>query len=305
MRTDFKTTYILPFKMYYIIFVLGLSGLLILNLYDYKIGKIHIAEFLLFTIVHILFGYYFLSPSGKFSTFYYGDKKKHKKNNKTYSWLIYSVLQVMLILILHDLNNNQNNDYNIHFVLKLWETVSYLVIAFYNWWFWFNKERGKDIVNKHFKGDLGIILWIYGIVFVTIFLTFFHLLISISDKFCNDQTKEWLSAHEVTISLLLITTIYWSFARLDKIIFTNIKKKAKHEPNSVKFNIDVNITKRDFNTLYRYVDNPMKFIFLTLFVFSIYLDWINVIGKMEAFFSGAIGFELIFSSIIWANTDTV
>ncbi|MCK5615900.1 hypothetical protein KAR91_79280 [Candidatus Pacearchaeota archaeon] len=165
---------------------------------------------------------------------------------------------------------------------KVWEMASSLLTAIYTTWFWCNKGgRGRVILDKLKDGEnqekVGVIIQILmavvllSAIFLINFSTFFFKLEKFSVLF-----------HGLT--LLLMVATFALFCRIDHLICRN--------------NVSGKI-RRDFNYALKNSDIPGVISFCVLAVYFVFVH--NY--PMRLFFSGAIAFQMLFSSFIWASTE--
>jgi hypothetical protein len=172
---------------------------------------------------------------------------------------------------------------------KAWEVTSYLLTLSYTAWFWFWSPTGKEILKEiSSKGDgdglpaggkIVIAMALIGVV------TYLHL----------DESNIFKRLHldEINlapINIFLLSLVYLIFCWIDKLVIRHSSKEQ---------------VKRDFKVTYNNSDRPSLIAFVALFIYAVFVRVFVKGETMELFFSGAIAFELLLSSIVWANTETV
>jgi hypothetical protein len=171
--------------------------------------------------------------------------------------------------------------------VKVWEVAAYITTAIYHYWFWQHSKAGEDIQTE--IASKGAKNWrlnvkIFSVVVFLIIISVIHIFI-----LSENENNWWLSEYGGQISIFLIIIVYSLFIYNDRMVIFNGKTH--------KF-------KRDFIVGLRYIDRPILIIFCILFIYAIYTTATGHFHSIEIFFSGAIAFELLLSSIVWANTKT-
>jgi len=246
-------------------------------------------EMTICTICFTLFGWLFLSEKGAwfkgyFFEFYSGNVQLKRKNNIFYSWLMLFTASIILCFNIHLLNKNHTDPGDISSALKVWEIASYWVTTLYTFWFWTQKDRGVEILKK--LKDRNVETGIFLGAAILILLTF---AIAHTYLFYVGTYDNFIKANEPLMSLGLIVFVYIIFIIINNKVITHAK-----DPD----------VKKDIRTMHIYIDRPTAAIFVVLFTFAIYARYIGCLVAIENFFSGAIAFELILSSIVWSNTNT-
>lgn len=167
-----------------------------------------------------------------------------------------------------------------------WELTSYIVTLLYTYWFWWKSDNGKAILDQIDKERKGFAFRVIAPAMGGIgLITIFHI-------FMLFYRKLWwfFDDYFMIITLFLITIVY--------MVFFNINKAVINFCEDPKF-------KNDFKVGLKYIDGPTLLIFCILFFYSIFVKITGHLHDMELFFSGAIAFELLLTSFVWANTETV
>lgn len=133
-------------------------------------------------------------------------------------------------------------------------------------------------------------------IFLLLIIVGIHTYISFSNN--NQILKEF----GILITLFLIIITYF--------IFNSITKQVVVTTTNINGLSGEDLTKRqtinkEFQNALKYIERPTLIIFCIMFVYALYCSFSGIVHEMETFFSGAIAFELLLSSIVWANTDTV
>ena len=250
-------------------------------------------EYLTCTVWCFLFAYLFLVNPGRYlkgKCFYFYNGKisngKVFKNNRFYCWLMFITSLVLFYANIHLINVYHED---VKSVFKVWEITAYWVTTFYTGWFWLNKKRGGEVLATlpEKQGETGIFL---GVAITLLFgFAVIHTFLFFSETF-NDGIGKFIEENDAVLSLFLIILVYGLFMFLNMMI---MKSKDEEVSNEVSI-------------MHRYIDRPTLFIFVIMFAVAAYSRSVSVVclSDMKSFFSGAIAFELILSSIVWANTNT-
>lgn len=248
-------------------------------------------EILLFLITFEAFYFLFAREGSKFNNFY--------RVNSFYCKLMILTVAGIIIGNTHFLQDGtySKND-AVKGVVKVWEVAAYSVTCIYTAWFWKwgNGTKILDEINS-WKPATNIIL----AVVLLFFITLIHFIIIFGDVPVKSEYFDWVKPFTGLLSIGLIAAVYVLFLYINK---------------SVIDNCDVELYKREFTGALKYIDRPTLIIFCILFLYAVYITVIDVststlyaadnyFHSIEIFFSGAIAFELLLSSIIWANTETV
>lgn len=242
-------------------------------------------------VCFFFFYFLFLRNSGYASEFYYGNVEKNKKDNKFYCWLMFFTGVIILILNVHYLNIYNKTKNDIRNSLKVWEISAYLVTTIYSVWFWFSKDRGRLIIKKFTEEEkLPTFFIILLSNFIIILIAFLHSIIYIGNFIFNDTLVKIIEKNHTLLSLFLINIVYYFFCKINNKVINNLP--------------DSDDAKKEFNIMLKYVDRPTFIIFFILLLLLGYTRLIGCNSEMDNFVSGAIAFELLLSSIVWANTNT-
>jgi hypothetical protein len=240
----------------------------------------------------LLFNWFFLCEKGKFlkgyfRLFFIGDETENIKNNCFYCWLMLATTVVIIYFNVHLINVGFKDKFIVQ-ALKVWEITAYWLTTIYTCWFWLNKKRGFEVLAtmNQKQGVTGIFLGIS----ITLLLGFavVHTLLFIGETF-NPWIDGFIETNETLLSLALIVVVYTLFININIWIINNTSDT---------------LIKEDFKTMHKYLDRPTFVIFIIMFFFAFYVRLVGCLSSMENFFSGAIAFELILSSIVYANTNT-
>ncbi len=244
-------------------------------------------------ILFLIFGYMFLNEKGPYYIYYNGRPRRKKSNNRFYCWMMFVTSIALVAGNIHILNYSHKSDQNVVNALKIWDVLAYFVITAYTLWFWLSKSRGRNIIKKHIGQEKdGTVLFIIfaNLILIVIFVAHFSMsLDDIGWGFLSDGITKVLERFEILITLGLIVSVYFLFCSINKKVISNTTDYT---------------VKRDFRTMQKYIDGPTRFIFCIMFTYAIYAWLIGCLPLMGKFFSGAIGFELILSSIVWSHTET-
>jgi hypothetical protein len=246
-------------------------------------------EFIVFTVWSLAFLLLFLFKKRKFVVgcafkFYYGNLEENRKNNIFYCWLMFVMSSILLYFNIHLINIDS---IDIRGACKIWELTAYWVTVLFTGSIWLSKERGRKILAtlEDKQGQTGILL---GIAITTLFFfAIAHTFLFFSTTF-NDNIRNWIEDHDPLLSLGLIIAVYSLF------IAINLTIRKSKDPE----------VKKDITLMHKYVDLPTFFIFVIMFVFAAYAKYVGCLQEISIFFSGAIAFELIFTSIVYACTNT-
>jgi hypothetical protein len=198
---------------------------------------------------------------------------------------------------------------NIHDTAKVWEVAAYAVTFFYTAWFWFVSQNGNILVGWLNKvDDANVMRKIVPALILMFVATAFHFCL----VFLPMLVTEGLSDNAVPISMFLIVLVYVSFYLINRTVIAGLTHRCDPTPNECPKTQDGQCKKakfrREWEATAKAIDYPTLWIFVLLFVYSICL-WActttELLSNLEIFFSGAIAFELLLSSIVWANTETV
>jgi hypothetical protein len=170
---------------------------------------------------------------------------------------------------------------------KTWEVASYLLTLLYTGWFWLISPTGRKILKQiSGKGDGLPAGFAVGIAMMLILIiTYLHL-----DEIHIFGRLHVNELYLAPINTFLLSFVYFIFCWIDKLVITHSSEDQ---------------VKRDFGVTYKNSDRPSLIAFVALFIYAAFVAVFVKEETMELFFSGAIAFELLLSSIVWANTETV
>lgn len=260
--------------------------------------KIRFWQFTATLFTASLYYWFFVKGDSRFQTFY--------SENRFYCSLIYFTTTLLILFTIHFLNReivgyeNQNGRHLLpiaHKSVKIWEVGSYLITTIYTFWLWYISENGKKIrkdVEKDYD-DFGFKL-VAPSIFVLIIIVSIHTYII----FFNNV--EWLKHYGILLTLFLIILTYVIFNLITKQVVTTTQKIEGLSNGELEKRQTIH---KEFKNALKYIERPTLIIFCIMFVYASYCSFSGIVHEMETFFSGAIAFELLLSSIVWANTDTV
>jgi len=252
-------------------------------------------ELTIFIILYFVFYLVYKNPNSRFHSYY--------EINTFYCDLMFFMTITIIVSNIHIFNQSQPD---LDDAAKTWEVASYLVTLIYTWVFWRDRDKnGRKIIYEveRIKEDDGITprASIHSQIIITLVLLsliagihtsilFGHFIFSLLTGYADFQRGSFMYQLErfpsiFTIGLILVT--YASFLYINYLVITYCKRRQYS---------------RDFVIGLRYVDFPVFVIFCCLFIYSLCLTLSGNSDQMDRFFSGAIAFELLLSSICWANT---
>lgn len=206
------------------------------------------------------------------------------KDNRFYCWLMSLAIGCIFGLTIYFLTREKPNYL---YATKTWEVTSYSLTFLYTGWFWLFNPNGRKILKEiSSKGD-GLPASVNIIIAMTLIgvITYLHLdEINIFRRLHIDEI------YLAPINIFLLSIVYYIFCWIDKLVI-------QHSSDDQ--------VKSDFRITYRNSDRPTLIAFAALFLYAAFVAFFVKEETMEFFFSGAIGFELLLSSIVWANTETV
>ena len=195
-------------------------------------------------------------------------------SNKFYSKTLGSIICTIVIIDIIILYIIDEPNYSM--IGKLWEIASSILTAVYTIWFW-KSEKGIDILDsisetkpKNKVKTTNSMWFAILLLVIIVFINFLTL----------TNNNKWF--HFITLVLMIAT--FSIFTWMDGLIIGNHTNK------------DV---EREFRYLKNHSDIPGIIAFILLGLYFIFLQ----AHPMELFFSGAIAFQMLFSSFIWANTE--
>lgn len=219
----------------------------------------------------------------------YGYIKKFIEKNRFFSWLFLFIIVGIVICtcIVFQKFPLEPNPAKAHPVTaysatgKVWEIACMIMTSIYTFWFWFlsKDENGNrltilDNVNNDAKQKTYIIVSIVLSVVLLIVASLMNIYLVV---FGIGIFWHW-------ISLILMVATFIIFWRIDNLVIDN------HNDENVK---------KDFLYAKNNSDIPGIISFTFLAIYFLFLHKY----PMELFFSGAIAFQMLLSSFVWANTD--
>jgi len=212
-----------------------------------------------------------------------------------------------ITIIVSNIHIFNQKDPDIDDAAKSWEVASYLVTLIYTWVFWRDSSKnGRKIIHEveREKQEDGITpkktmhFQIIATLFLLVIIAAIHTFILFGHYIFKSLTgcgtfeagtiMYELDNFPVIFTIALIVITYGFFLYISYLVTRHCKNRQ---------------FSRDFKIGLKYVDGPVFVIFCCLFIYSLCLTLSGQVAKMEQFFSGAIAFELLLSSICWANTD--
>lgn len=235
------------------------------------------------------------------TAFYYTDK--------FYCDLMYVALLTGVSFTIHFINWETTN---IHSAIKVWEITAYTVTFIYTFWLWFIKigfniieilehkygssDKQKSIEKWQLITAVGFsLLFLFGIIIS-------HVVVTLTE----------LESISMLISVLLIFLTYVLFTYISKkiVILTESKlENPKQDVDIERLNVLIEDYQDEFKFGLKYMDYPMMLVFLIMSVYALYatcLDYFaskHTMAELELFFGGAIAFELLLSSFVWAKNN--
>jgi hypothetical protein len=176
--------------------------------------------------------------------------------------------------------------------VKVWEVAAYIVTAIYNIWFWFGSNAGKQIFDSLRNVSRNAIINIILMIVALALVAFLHIIVVLGNldllriQLANRDFLQILFTGQFSIVLIVIVYILYFF--IDKSVITHTEGRYQE----------------DFRLMLIYIDKPILYIFIILTIYAGYTTLTGHFHSVEFFFSGAIAFELLLSSIVWANTKT-
>jgi hypothetical protein len=247
-------------------------------------------------LAFFLFWYLLYRKGAKLSKFYRGTKDERgvvtKSGNEFYCLLMLTTALVILFGTVHFLNLKTGRDQAaIDGGVKVWEVSGYIVTTLYTFWFWVSpRAKGRPTV-KDMTGDKEKAIISIGLsLLILILFTLLHSYIIFGAIISKTEIYEPFGTYSVAINTVLVFCVYIVFCYIDKVVIRNSTGE----------------TLSDFNTMHRFIDRPTLIIFGILSLYAGYTVFLtHQFQLLDRFFSGAIAFELLLSSIVWANTETV
>lgn len=243
--------------------------------------------------IAVIYGVFFIKNS------------KFYQDNKFYCSLMYFTVTTVVLSttyflnreIVHHENHQGNNLIHIaHTSVKVWEVGSYLLTLIYTYWLWYRSDKGTEILDEIEKTKKRFGMYrIAPSLFILFIIVVLHTVLIFSNIW-------WLKGYEILVTLILIILTYIIFNSITKQVvkttsgYTSLTNGEKEKQEVIN---------KEFKITLKYIERPTLIIFCILFAYASYCTLCGIIHEMETFFSGAIAFELLLSSIVWANTETV
>lgn len=200
--------------------------------------------------------------------------KKFCMQNKQYVlFLLITLLGIIIFNILF-LKGEKSEYKNIG---KVWEIAGCVLTLVYTYWFWFLSDNGKNLLNKISIKDIRI----KRLANISIkFALFILILVILGNIYLTIDGNANLGF----LSLFCAGLIFIIFCHIDSVIIAALPQKSKD--------------RRDLKFAYYNSDIPTLIAFMFLSIYSLFMY-----ENMEIFYSGAMAFQMILSTVIWANTD--
>jgi hypothetical protein len=265
--------------------------------------SIRVTQMLISILLALFFYIFFASKHGRLNSFY--------KSDKFYCDLMYITTISGVSFTIHYINWET---INVHSAIKIWEIAAYSVTLIYTFWLWLFKN-GRNIFliieykNIAFWEKVRFVLAIGGALVTLFLIVVGHIFITFGSN------HEYLRHYSILFSVGLILLTYFLFVYIsNKVInLTEVKlhsngKMTQVQKQEINFlNSKIEDYYNEFSFGLKYTDRPMKWVFLIMFIYATYtagLDFFaakNIMLEIEVFFGGAIAFELLLSSVIWAQ----
>lgn len=255
-------------------------------------------------LIALFFYYKFVRPLGSSNAFY--------KTDKFYCDLMYSTIILGITFTIHYINWETTD---VHSAIKVWEISAYAVTLLYTFWIWIfslRKNMAKIIEKKNIEFWLkfSFVAVIIVALLILLAITVGHIVITFSSQ------KSFIKTYSIQFSVVLILITYFLFDLLSaKVVQLTTEKLVvntsltNEEQNELtELNKKIEEYHEEFKFGLKYMDRPMKWVFVIMTVYAVYSTGIDnfaqkqVMHEMESFFGGAIAFELLLSSVVWAKT---
>ncbi len=229
----------------------------------------------------------------------------YSKNKRYYNLLI---IAAVLLVISNFVIINCFQNY-LDFIGKTWELISSVLVIAVTYLYWFVERKsengdlsGKEIIDKitdnSKKKLVEKLVKISNVLLIIVALANFILILISKDN-------HWIGAS----SVLLVAIVFFLYCWIgDTVVDVLAEMKLDSTINGKE---KENITKVHSNVLsgYKFADVPVFITFTILtvfaFLFCAQIDLLPQAGfdysHIKLFFSGATGFQLIFSAVTWAN----
>lgn len=232
--------------------------------------------------------------------------------NKFYYWILGGILLALMITNIAITYFGKTPNYEL--IGKTWVIGSSFLTSIYTYWFWHTKKgKGRRILHnitsttnqEDNKVTCSQTTTASSILLVVIALI--NIVAIIFDRYDTVeivQLGSWgsilLSHLNVFVTLLLMIVTYYIFCSIDKKIIDAYSSET--ERNDINCDEENGIINRDFESTFINTDRPGFFIFVFLEIYFLVILFITK-GSMELFFYGAIAFQMLFASVISANTE--
>ncbi len=290
------------------ILVLLIISIIHINDINYRFyDSIRVSQLLIIVLIALFFYLFIKRKSGWLNKFYTSDT--------FYCELMYITSIVGVSSTIYFINWET---IDVHRAIKIWEIAAYSVTLLYTLWLW-KFKIGNDIfqIIEYKKIPFWKKFRFAGAIILSLVFLFFIIIGHLFITFGNNH--EVIRHYSILISIALIFITYLLFAKISSNVISlteNKLTKTKNMTNEDKKSIDLLNTKiTDYNNEFkfglRYMDRPMKWVFFIMLIYAFYVAGLdcfankNVLLQIEVFFGGAIAFELLLSSLVWAKTETV
>lgn len=237
------------------------------------------------------------------------DNKAFYSTDKFYCDLMYLTVLIGISFTIHFINWETTD---VHSAIKVWEISAYAVTLIYTFWLWVF-DIGSNIIeiiehkynadnNQEFKEKWKLIIAIFLSITLLIIITGSHLTVTFYHNF----------EFSIQISVFLITITYILFVYISKRMVNLTEKYIDNPKNEKKIN-HINESIKDYQDEFkfglRYMDNPMQWVFIIMLIYAAYATGLDIFSQketmkeLELFFGGAIAFELLLSSFVWAKKN--
>lgn len=237
------------------------------------------------------------------------DENAFYSTDKFYCDLMYLTVLIGISFTVHFINWETTD---VHNAIKVWEISAYAVTLIYTFWLWiFN--IGKNLINiiehKYSSDSAKEINEKYKLIGAIIISLLTLLIITIGHL---AVTFYYNNNFSIQISVALITTTYFLFVYIAKKMVILTKTSIANENDDVKIkeiNEKIKEYQHEFKFGLKYMDNPMKWVFVIMVIYAGYATSLDIfwekhtMEKLEMFFGGAIAFELLLSSFVWAKNN--
>jgi len=213
---------------------------------------------------------FFQKLFNNFSEFY--------KNNSVYMYMLcgYFFLIILSSIIFPLLIDDTTKKYL--WVGTSWEILSSILTIVYSIYFWFCNDEGKKILDM--LGDNKKTIRRFMV------FAFINLILIVVANVVNSINFYW-----GPLSMLFAILTFGAFVFIDQTLLDELNKNSNT-------NKEIEKIRKDVDYVLSNSDIPTLVAFAILFVYAIFMY-----NRMQLFFSGAIAFQMLISTVIWANTE--